>query len=113
VKDEFALAFKLVSEPLEIIMPGEAELPSIRLSVLPVPKLIEALPNNEKLLGVAEYVNVRLLAVKFAPPIVVDVLAAAERLLRIPFEMTIPGVVALPTTSVRLRPLPKFNDAFP
>ena len=57
--------------------------------------------------------TLRALAVNVPPPRVIFVVADAFKFDNTPFEMTIPGLAELPSTSERFLPVPKFRLAFP
>ena len=106
-------AFKFDNTPFEMTIPGLAELPSTRLKLRPVPKFRLAFPKTVTVSGEATYVTVRALALKLPPASVIFVVADALRFDSEPFEMTMPGLAELPSTSERFLPEPKFRLAFP
>ena len=57
--------------------------------------------------------TLRALAENMPPPRVIFVVAEALRFERTPFEMTMPGLAELPSTSERFRLVPKFRLALP
>ena len=103
LKDVEAVALRLVREPSEITIPGLEVLPRIKLRLLqPNAKL--ALPLIERFGPAEAYLTVSEFAVKLPPASEKVVLAVAFRLVREPFEITIPGFEVLPR--IRLRMLP-------
>ena len=106
-------AFKFDSTPFEMTIPGLAELPSTSERFLPEPKFRLAFPKTVTVSGEATYVTVRALAVKLPPLSVIFVVADAFKFDNTPFEMTMPGLAELPSTRLKLRPVPKFRLAFP
>ena len=100
-KEVFAVAFMLVREPFEITMPGLDVLPRTRLRLF-VPNLKFALPLIDRFGPAEAYLTVREFAVKLPPARLNAVFAEADKLVREPFEITIPGLDELPNTKLRL-----------
>ena len=106
-----AVALRLVSEPFDITMPGLDVLPRIRLRLL-LPKAKLALPLIERFDPAETYRTARLFAEKLPPASEKAVLAVAFRLVREPFDITMPGLDVLPRIRLRLL-LPKAKLALP
>ena len=110
-KAVFAVAFRLVSDPPEITMPGLDVLPRIRLRLL-LPNVKFALPLIDRFGPAETYRTVKLFAVKLPPAKLNAVLAVAFRLVKDPLEITIPGLDVLPRIRLRLL-LPNVKFALP
>ena len=114
VIDVKAVAFRLVSEPLDITMPGTLALPSVRFTLRPDPKLSDAFPYIVNFCdGDAEYATFRPFEVKHAPAKLVAIIPVAFKVESDPLAITMPGLAWFPSTIDILLLEPKFSKAFP
>ena len=104
-------AFRLVSDPFEITIPGLDVLPRIRLRLL-LPNLKSASPLIDRFGPAEAYLTVSEFAVKLPPASEKAVLAVAFMLVSEPFEITMPGLDVLPRIRLRLL-LPNAKLALP
>ena len=100
-KDVLAVAFILVRVPFDITIPGLVVLPRIRLRLF-VPKVKLAFPLIDRFGPAEAYLTVSEFAVKLPPASEKAVLAVAFMLVRLPFDITMPGLEALPRIRLRL-----------